>query len=214
MKKKITKIVAVFILLLVANKSLAQHEPWVRYGSLDSRKISVEEFNLQHSLEIEKGYTIDSAYAFFCGANFSSMHKINFVSEYDSIRFSELKELLVPGSAINFQVFTKQKLTGKPFRVCFNYTFYGTKKTIPAPPSESYKEVKRLSGLNYISGTLYFKAAHSDDLSIYLVSQQDKEGLENLFNRLYPGASVIFDNVTYKDEQGNINKLNMTFKVE
>jgi hypothetical protein len=207
-------IISACMLVLITTISFAQHSPRVRFGSLDTSRVSVEEFNIQKELKIQEGYSIDSTIVLFGGANFTSLRPVHFLPEYDSIHFSELKALIVPGSVVYFQVFGKEKTTGKSFRKDFSYIFYGIKKVIPSQPSASNKELKRLIGLNYISGTLYFKGAHSDDLSIYPVSRQDKEGLKNLFSRLYPGASVIFDNVTYKDEQGNINKLNMTFKVE
>ena len=208
------KIISVCILMLIATISFAQHSPWVRFGSLDTSRVSVEEFNIQQELNIQEGYSIDSAIVFFGGANFPSLHRANFLPVYDSIHFSALKSLIAPGSVVYFQVFGKEKNTGKAFRKDFSYIFYGMKKIIFPQPSASNKELRRLSGLNYINGTLYFKGAHSDDLSIYPVSLQNKEGLKNLFNRLYPGASVIFDNVTYKDEQGHINRLNMTLKLE
>lgn len=132
----LVKIIAAFMSLLAANPSFAQM-PLVTFGTLDTGRVSVEEFNAQKDLKIEKGYLIDSAEVIFGGANFPSLRQVRIFPEYDSVLFSELRALVAPGSVVYFQVYGKDKATRRPFRKDFNYIFYGGKKAALQPPSAS-----------------------------------------------------------------------------
>ena len=61
--------------MLLYNQALPQLRAVVKFGNLDSSRISVEEFRAQKELIADKGYSIDSAKVYFSGAGFPSVQR-------------------------------------------------------------------------------------------------------------------------------------------
>jgi hypothetical protein len=117
-----------FFLASIWNFTFAQAKPKLYFGTLDTTRVSVEEFNAQRNLKIQGGYRIDSAVVYFSGTNFYTVQMVNFLPKFDSVKFLKCKELLMPGSAVVFEVTVKQWSNNASSKETLPFLFYSVKK--------------------------------------------------------------------------------------
>ncbi len=177
--------------------------------------ISVEEFKGQHKLKIPDNFILDSATLFFSIPGQQYIKQLNYYPNYDSINFSSICNLLVAGSWVSFRIMLTEKFQKKQSIVDLGYIFYGINKIKKQQAtSASDIEFKRLSGLNYISGTIYFSGTYFPNVITFRVNDSDLSKLRELFYRCAPGSKITFEDVLYKDKIKGISKLNETFEME
>lgn len=209
-----TKWIQLLLLPFIWHFNYAQGKPSLFFGSLDSSRVSVEEFNMQRDLRVSDGYRIDSAVIYFSGANFFNVQVVNFIPNFDSVKFVACKKLLAPGSAAVFDVLIKKKPTNAPFKVALPFVFYSITKEKSALPNASNEEFKRLLKLDFRSGTVYFSGSNFSNVVSVFIRPESVSEAKKYFERCGPGSIITFDNVTIKDERNNLSKINMTLKLE
>lgn len=191
------------IMLSLSSHTLSQSTFKITYGSLDTNRISrisVEEFNNQKQLKAPDGIFIDSAFAYFSIPGQTVIAVVEYLPKFDSIRFHKYSDMLVPGATVIFSVFIKDK-NHKSDTVQLNYMFYSMKgKSISS--STQNLEWKKITDVNYLSGTIYFSGTYFPNVISLRIQQDKKDELKELFGRCAIGTVITFDNVSYKDENG------------
>ena len=89
-----------------------------------------------------------------------------------------------------------------------------TKTETLSSQSASTIEFKRLSILNYRTGTIYFSGTNFLNVIIINISKTNSKDLKSIFMRCAPGSVVTFENVTYQDKDNSLITLNKTLKLE
>ena len=202
------------IMLSLSSHTLSQSTYKITYGNLDTNRISrisVEEFNNQKQLKAPDGIFIDSAFAYFSIPGQTVIALVEYLPKFDSIRFHKYSDMLVPGATVIFSVFIKDK-SHKSDSVQLNYMFYSmTKGNINFPTSPQYLEWKKLTDLNYLSGTIYFSGTYFPNVISFKIRKSKKNELKELFGRCAIGTVITFDNVSYKDDKGILVTRNDSF---
>lgn len=200
------------ILFSLSSFCFSQNMPRVRFGTLDTNRVSVEEFNDQTGLTITKGYKIDSAMAYFSGANFSDVHVVNLYPHYDSLLFFRYKKSVMPGSVVSFDVSSSLPPADTHFKTCLNYFFYGLKKVDTFYNDPKLAEFKRLLDLKYIKGIIYFSGEFFPNVVSFYVNPGNLSELKKYFERAGRGTTITFENVYYLKDDKTIDTINRTFK--
>jgi hypothetical protein len=200
------------IMLSLSSHTLSQSTYKITYGDLDTNRISrisVEEFNNQKQLKAPDGIFIDSAFAYFSIPGQTAIALVEYLPKFDSIRFHKYSDMLVPGATVIFSVFIKDK-HHKSDTVQLNYMFYSMKgKSISSSPQNL--EWKKITDVNYLSGTIYFSGTYFPNVISYRIQQGKTDELKKLFGRCAIGTVVTFDNVSFKDEKGVLVTRNDSF---
>lgn len=194
----------------------AQHNSKVSFGSLLSNKVTVNDFNRQAGLKVEKGYSIDTAVAYFGGANFAHVRIVNFYPYYDSAAFERCRRNLMPGSTVMFDVKITQVKTGRRSKESLSYIFYGNdiSNNSPREPTAQEMEWKWLMKLKYKSGIIYFSGAGFRNVLKITVQESNVQALKNAYNMVVPGSIISFENVAYENEDGSKGVLNRYVRYE
>ncbi|MBP8115083.1 MAG: hypothetical protein KAY50_06990 [Chitinophagaceae bacterium] len=199
------------MMLFLSTLAFSQSKYKITYGDLDTNRISVEEFKNQKQLKSPDGMSIDSAVVYFSIPGQTAIALVQYLPKFDSFRFRKYSDKLVPGATVIFSVFIKDK-NHKSVSVQLNYLFYSmTKGNINFPSSPQYLEWKKLTDLNYVSGTIYFSGTYFPNVISFRIQQDKKDELKNLFGRCAIGTVITFDNVSYKDEKGILVTRNDSF---
>ena len=198
-----------FIMLSLSSHTLSQSKYKITYGDLDTNKISVEEFINQKQLKSPYGLSIDSAVAYFSIPGQTAIAMVEYLPKFDGFRFRKYSDMLVPGATVIFSVFIKDK-NHKSDTVQLNYMFYSMKgKSISSSPQNL--EWKKITDVNYLSGTIYFSGTYFPNVISFRIQQGKKDELKKLFGRCAIGTVITFDNVSYKDENGILVTRNDSF---
>ncbi len=210
-----TKFIITLLSLFYCCYCFSQEQPRFNFGILDTTVVSVEEFNNQKELIIEKGFKIDTATAYFSGANFPLIRLVRIYPNFDSLTFSKFRDSIVPGSVVSFDVISSKISTNKHFRTTLSFVFYSLKKIDNYfSESSTRTEWKRLRELKYIKGTIYFSGSFFPNVVTISINSENLPQLKKQFDRCGPGSSITFENVYYHTDENKIDKLNMTFKME
>jgi len=113
----------IILLVFFGRHSFAQMERRIAFGLLDTSVVTVAEFNQQNGLRTKEDYLIDSAIVFFSGYNFPNVRRVAFYPQYDSLKFSEYRKIIAPGSVVIFSIFLRNKSTNKIIETQLNYLF-------------------------------------------------------------------------------------------
>src|SRR5204863_8953486 len=101
-----------------------------------------------------------------------------------------------------------------PFKVALSFNFYSMAKGNFAHSSASNNELERLINLDFRSGTIYFSGANFSNVISFFINPENLPDAKKYFDRCGPGSIITFDNVTFKDEQNSIKKINTTLRLE
>ena len=200
-----------FLMLCLSNHTFSQSTYKITYGTLDTNRISVEEFKSQKQLKYQDGISIDSAVAYFSIPGQTAISLVEYLPKFDSVKFRKYSDILVSGATVIFKVFITDK-DHKSYPVQLSYMFYSmTKGNINFPSSPQYLEWKKLRDLNYLSGTIYFSGTYFPNVIAFNIQQGKTEELKKLFDRCAIGTVITFDNTSYKDDKSNLVTRNDSF---
>ena len=200
------------IMLSLSTPIFSQSTFKIKWGDLDTNRISVEEFRNQKHLNSSEGLLIDSAFVYFSIPGQNKIAMVEYLPKFDSVKFQKYSNLLVPGATAIFKIF----VTGKNYKsllVQLSFMFYSmTKKNITFASSPQYLEWKKLKYLDYVSGTVYFSGTYFPNVIAFRIQQGKLEELKKLFDRCAIETVITFDNVSYRDNKGILITRNDSFR--
>lgn len=198
----------VFACLFLSSQCFCQSNR-IKFGSLNRAAVSVEEFVNQKELIAANGIRIDSAFVVF-SIPWEGVSKVDFFPVLDSLKYNEGLQKLNTGASVSFKAFIT--VGDKKDSAIQVYFFLALKRqTQISTIHPSYQELNYLTGLNLKKGVIYFSGPFfRNTVKIFL---PDSKALKKAVERVSPGAVVVFENVQWKDETGQIQIIDTTIKL-
>lgn len=188
----------------------------ITYGNLDTDRVSLASFKQQQYLVFHNGFKLDSAIVYFQIPGESGVFVVNYKPILDTIKFNRCIDLLKPGSYVSFEnIIISDSLSNK-FTPHNRVHYLITPDSLnPYKDSESFKEVKRLQNLKYVSGTIYFSGTYFTNVLVCRLSKNKSSFLTNSFDRCATGTIITLENVYYLDDENKVvGPLNKTVTLD
>lgn len=203
------------IVLINTSSLSAQTKKNLRWGDLSETRISVQNFQEQSEITINKDYVIDSALILFNIPGSKGIEQVTFFPIFDSIRFKRATELLIPGSTINLYCKYRDKASYRTDTAWKIYVIRSYKTEIVGyTKTASQQELERITSLNLIKGTIHFLGANFPSVIKINLSEKNIERLQKMFARCGPGTILNFENVIATDEQGKREHFTQILKLQ
>jgi hypothetical protein len=188
----------------------------ITYGNLDTNRVSLTSFKLQNDLVVHNGFKLDSANVYFQIPGESGVFVVNYKPILDTAKFNKCIDLLKPGSYVSFENIVISDSSNNKFTPHNLVHYLITPDNINShKDSESFKELKRLQNLSYVSGTIYFSGTYFTNVLVCRVYKNKSSFLNNAFDRCAIGTKVTLENVYYLDNDSKVvGPLNKTITLD